>query len=368
MIPGQLAAIDGQTIAALLQNGVPESVTIDYKETLPSDNDEGRREFLADVSAFANTFGGDIVYGISEARDSEGRTTGLPEAVVGVSGLSDSVLLALQSRIRDGLDPRLSGVDLRIVPCEQTQVLVVRVAQSWTMPHMVTFKNYSKFFARKGASKYQMNVDDLRTAFTRLDTLRTQIDRFRDERISRLVSDSNLIAPPWLALHVMPASGAMGARLDQESLTSFIGKILPVAQGGSWTWNFDGPIVVAGPPPTPMHGYCQLFRDGSIESVVGGIADLPKAEPALPFDAIEVWIIEASPVPFGHRTGSDIAAFLGDANSRWREGVLRAWQISATTADRSIHPETARGPVARQATGRFETPAHLRCNVAERWS
>lgn len=291
MIPGELADVDGDAIQRLVENGVPEGPTLDFKEALPPDNDEGRREFLADVSAFANTIGGDLVYGISEQRDALGKLTGVPEAVVGVTNVSDSLLVGLQSRIRDGIEPRLSGVEVRAVACAERQVLVVRVAQSWVMPHMVTFKNLSRFFARSGASKYQMNVDDLRQAFTRADTLRARTVQFRNERIARLVDDRLLVSPPWLALHVVPAASMVGRQLDREKLTSFMGKILPMRGGGSWTWNLDGPIIHAGPPPMLLHGYAQIFRDGAIESVAGGIADA--AEPILPLDAIEVWTISA---------------------------------------------------------------------------
>ena len=44
-------------IDALVGNGRAESTRLDYKLTLPRGTDDDKKEFLADVSAFANTLG-----------------------------------------------------------------------------------------------------------------------------------------------------------------------------------------------------------------------------------------------------------------------------------------------------------------------
>ncbi len=48
------------------ENAVAESRSLDYKAALPSGGDEGKREFLCDVSSFANTVGGCLIYGVTE--------------------------------------------------------------------------------------------------------------------------------------------------------------------------------------------------------------------------------------------------------------------------------------------------------------
>lgn len=293
MIRADLAALNEAVLSSLIANGVPESLTLEYKQALPEENDEGRREFLADVSQFANSNGGDVVYGVAEQRDSTGRPTGVPESIVGVKGVDDALLTALHSRIRDGVQPRLPGVEMRIIPTSGGQVLVVRIAQSWVMPHMVTYKNLSRFFGRRGAAKYQMNVDDLRAAFTRGDTLRRRVSEFRMERTAMLANGERSVHPPMVVLHVMPASAAAGQLIDQESLVSFRGKILTMAGGGSWGWNLDGPVITAGGPSDGLHGYCQVFRDGSIESVAGAIGGHPKSDPILHIPAMEMWVMDA---------------------------------------------------------------------------
>lgn len=53
--------ITATDLQALVDNGVAESETLDYKLTLPGGSDSEKKEFLADVSALANTSGGTIV-------------------------------------------------------------------------------------------------------------------------------------------------------------------------------------------------------------------------------------------------------------------------------------------------------------------
>jgi predicted HTH transcriptional regulator len=66
MIPKPLAEITESDLLGLITNGIAESRTLDYKRSLPGNSDADKKEFLADVSSFANTAGGDLVFGIDE--------------------------------------------------------------------------------------------------------------------------------------------------------------------------------------------------------------------------------------------------------------------------------------------------------------
>lgn len=64
MIAKRLSEIEKSDLDALVTNGVSEGKTLDYKLSLPGPSDDDKKEFLADVSSFANAGGGDIVFGI----------------------------------------------------------------------------------------------------------------------------------------------------------------------------------------------------------------------------------------------------------------------------------------------------------------
>ena len=66
MIAPTLNQIDESAIEALKTNTVSESKTLEYKSQLPGGTDAEKKEFLADISAFANTREGDFVFGVEE--------------------------------------------------------------------------------------------------------------------------------------------------------------------------------------------------------------------------------------------------------------------------------------------------------------
>ena len=97
MIPKALQEIGSDDIDSLITNQVREGRTIDYKRDLPGGTDSDKKEFLADVSSFANTAGGDVVFGIDE-------TDALPTAVVGVPRTDlDMQRRRMDSIIQNGL-------------------------------------------------------------------------------------------------------------------------------------------------------------------------------------------------------------------------------------------------------------------------
>lgn len=78
MIDRTLTDITRDDIEALVRYGRSEGRTLDFKEAFPAADHKGTRDFLADVTAFANTDGGDIVIGVAE--DGNGVASDIPGA------------------------------------------------------------------------------------------------------------------------------------------------------------------------------------------------------------------------------------------------------------------------------------------------
>lgn len=92
-----LEAVNENDLQALIDNQVREGKTIDYKESLPGNTDSDKKEFLADVSSFANAAGGHLLLGIKEE-------AGLPVEISGLQGINaDAEILRLENTIRSGL-------------------------------------------------------------------------------------------------------------------------------------------------------------------------------------------------------------------------------------------------------------------------
>jgi predicted HTH transcriptional regulator len=62
----QLESIEEGDLQDLIDNQVSKGKIMEYKEALPSNSESDKKEFLADVSSFANAAGGDLIFGIGE--------------------------------------------------------------------------------------------------------------------------------------------------------------------------------------------------------------------------------------------------------------------------------------------------------------
>ena len=273
MIPRAFEDITEADITALIENEVSEGRQIEYKLLLPESNDEAKKEFLADVSSFANASGGDLLYGVEE-------DDGKPVTALGLADINtDADVLRLENILRDGLDPRIPGLRMRAIDgFSQGPILVVRVPNSWSSPHMVTFKNYSRFFTRNSAGKYQMDVTEIRSAFVLAESLRERIGRFRDGRLGKIIAGETPVVlsdVPKIVLHVLPVSAfALDVRLassEMEEQRNSLGLIY--WDVNDERHNVDGYIRYGYDERGSdiSNGYCQLFRNGIIESVDTGI-------------------------------------------------------------------------------------------------
>ena len=61
-----LAGDDKSDLQNLIDHQVREGKVIEYKRDLYGNTDSEKKEFLADVSSFANTVGGDLIIGMDE--------------------------------------------------------------------------------------------------------------------------------------------------------------------------------------------------------------------------------------------------------------------------------------------------------------
>ena len=275
MILRDFDAITKADIDLLVVNAVAERRTIEYKQQLPGNGDEEKREFLADVSSFANAAGGDIIYGITEQRDEKDTPTGIPEKAEGLANVNaDAEKLHLEEIIRSGIDPRVPGIRIgHYDGFPSGPVIVIRVPKSWVSPHMVTFKNLSRFFTRNSAGKYQLDVREIRAAFTASGDLRAKINAFQTERLGKIIANESpvsLPAAPKIILHLVPLSILDPA--NQVNLTPLLNdpNLAAPIQFSSYNVrnNLDGYLsyCLAGQEGN-SNGYVQVFRSGAFEAV-----------------------------------------------------------------------------------------------------
>jgi hypothetical protein len=203
-----------------------ESLHVEYKRETYGSNDDQRREFLADVSSFANAAGGDLVIGIAAAK-------GIPTAIHPFMGNEDEERLRLEQMARDGLSPRISNLQTRAVPLSEGGcVVVLRVPKSYIPPHRVTFKNTGRFWARSSAGKYEPNVEELRRIFTEAPLLAERARAFRIERTARIAAHETPVSLKdggILVLHVVPfAAFDFGQSLSLDEVSAHPERFAPI--------------------------------------------------------------------------------------------------------------------------------------------
>ncbi len=259
-----LSSID---INNLLENQVAESKTLDYKSTLPGRANRDRKEFLFDVSSFANGADGHIVYGVREK-------AGTPVEIPCLGEIdSDAEKMRLESMIQDGVSPRIPGIAAATVDMgEGKVVLIVRIPRSWAAPHMVTFQGLSRFYSRNSARKHQMDVGEIRSAFLLSASWKTEIRDFRLQRLSAITSRQVPVPIPdsaAIVLHLVPL-GSFASEppsvIDTSGLDAdHLRHLLLWGTARSHWPNFDG--VVTAPREEGGTGYAQVYRNGCVEVV-----------------------------------------------------------------------------------------------------
>ena len=199
-----LSSVTVEDVRRLIDNAVCESAHLDYKRELSIDNPEQRKEFLRDVSAFANAHGGTIIYGVDEERDTDGKPTGLPQVVEGFNVRNrDSFVLTVDQLLKDGIDERLPSYELATVALPIAKLVVmIRVPASLRAPHMVTFGRDRRFFMRGNSGRQEMSTAQIRDSVLHADGVVQRVASFVRERLGKFVSHAG--AGPFWMMHIVP--------------------------------------------------------------------------------------------------------------------------------------------------------------------
>ncbi len=276
--------ISASHLLDLVDNNVAESRTLEYKAAMYGRDDQGKKEALKDITALANSDGGHLIIGIAE-KDGALALDGIQSASV------DTEIQRLESLLRDGVEPRLIGYQIRAIPVSSNRnAIIVHIPRSWTKPHRTNSKH---FYVRNSNGVHEVSVNELRTLFLSGQTEMDRIRRFMEDRIGALAAGNGILplkAANLVAVHMVPVLGFLANdQIDIKKLKenprifSLIYHDINRSRP-----NLDGFCNGSYPDDGKYEAYTQIFRNGAMEAVLSGIVrDSPEG-----YIAIGAWVIK----------------------------------------------------------------------------
>lgn len=253
----------------LMEEEVAESKNLEYKGSLDLSINDHKRKLLITSSAFANTNGGLLIYGI-KAKD------GIPTELTGVTiDSEDKTGIQIEDTIRNNSEPRIPSIEIGFIQKTGTEnyYILVKVQQSWNSPHRVKLGGSAgKFYLRRDRKNDEMDIFELRNAFDFSVTLADKIKRFREERISNILTNKTpipLFGSGKIVLHLIPLNAFYpGQSYDIHKMDD--GRLGLIYEDlNRIRYNFDGILEYEQieEDEGETSDYAQLFRNGIIEAV-----------------------------------------------------------------------------------------------------
>ena len=252
-----------QDLEDLVNTRQSENQRLEFKEEINYKDGEGKKKFLRGLAAFANTLGGYFIIGIKEENGEATELTGveLPDP--------DKYKLQLDQVIRDNLEPRLLGIQIRHFEFANSKfVIVIFVPRSSFPPHRM---QNDTFYERTNTGKQPLNMDQIRRVFTRGASLREEMRNFVRERQDLVCTQRDGIVQftneSVVLVHLIPFSSiesdvSVPINIElQRRLQLFV---VPLGGAGhSSSFNADGLAFLD--KDRDGGKYTQLFRNGVFE-------------------------------------------------------------------------------------------------------
>jgi hypothetical protein len=147
-------------ILSLIRNKVREGTTLEYKACAALGDTEGiKKEISKDVSAFANSAGGTLIYGVTENKDHE------PESIDGGYDPREISGEWLEQVINSNIQRRIDGIKINTVNLPATHpgkvLYVIYIPESNLAPHMAADDRFYKRFNFQRLSMKEHEVRNL---------------------------------------------------------------------------------------------------------------------------------------------------------------------------------------------------------------
>lgn len=158
-------------ILDLIENEVEESIHLDFKAAdALSKSDGKRKEISKDISSFANSDGGMIIYGINELNHKASSISFIDGNVFTKEWLEQIISSTIQRKISN-----LKIVPIRFNGCVKSTIYIVIIPKSFETPHMCRDNRY---YRRYNFESVQMEEYEIRELYNRRSIAKLDIESF----------------------------------------------------------------------------------------------------------------------------------------------------------------------------------------------
>jgi len=147
--------IDLNYIKNLIENNISESIILEFKKELCSSN----KEIAKDISSFANSEGGVIIFGLEENKTGCAKSINWLDAKAGLTEKLESVISSTITPIPEFIINTISDGD-----SSERNIIVVQILKSERI-HMVIKDNNNRFYIRMGTTIRRMEYSEIKSRF-----------------------------------------------------------------------------------------------------------------------------------------------------------------------------------------------------------
>jgi len=183
-----LKLVDRADLQKLVDEGLEEGLMVEYKASPALTRDgKGPDELCKDVSAMANSAGGQIIYCIEEDKKTH-RPARIDDGITDPQTTAEWIEQTLNSRVQ----PRMRGIRIyRIKLAETSHGFVISIPPTSTGPHQAPDKKYYRRFNLQAVPMHDYEIRDvMRRASTPVLTVRASIANARRVlRVQKITQD-----------------------------------------------------------------------------------------------------------------------------------------------------------------------------------
>ena len=257
--------IDSETVRQLIESGASESLNLEFKREKYGNSDNDKKEFLKDITSFANSLGGHLLIGVKESN-------GTAIELCPLTGFSiDQELQRLENIIRTGIEPQILGLRMKRITVKGGEIIVAYIPRNHNPPHRVIFKRTNRYYSRHSSGVHEISMEALRRLFGEQRSIEDRARTFVQDRFCRILTGDtaviNFVSKSVVAMHLVPLPDFGADRqIEITTLKNLQNQIEPLMESQfKCRIDLDGVNFVDTIRTTTGFSYVKAFRNGTLE-------------------------------------------------------------------------------------------------------